>query len=273
MKFSWIMPPNWAALGQQGLHTICICNPYVTPHSISSQAPLNVGSLACFSNLVRPVVLITELFCPNDISMADSRSPPTGSLADGFRLPCTGAHTCVHAHQKRNVLILLLGCFIMINSYIWQLFFPALEKTHDQMLKRESANATARTEEILKAGANHLLNYQHPQVHQGSPRREAWLCILTQVDWKLWLWGSPIWRAQDLGLEERPNLQPSPFFSYTVGGARLLCWKPGSPWETPLFVITAWVQCINFITILERAGEASWVLQEIIKNGEQRNLK
>lgn len=160
-------------MGQQGLHTICICNPSVTPHSSSSQAPLNVGSLACFSNLVRPVVLITELLCPNDISMADSRSPPAVSLADGFRLPCAGAHTCVHTHQKRSVLILLLGCFIMINSYIWQLFFPALEKTHDQMLKRESANATARTEEILKAAANYLLNYQHPQVHQGSPRREA----------------------------------------------------------------------------------------------------
>lgn len=129
--------------GQQGLHTIWICNPYVTQHSISSQTPLNVCSLACFSNLVRPVVLITESLCPNDISMADSRSPPAVSLADGFRLPCTGAHTCVHAHQKRSVLILLLGCFIMINGYIWQLFFPALEKTHDQMLKRESAKCNS----------------------------------------------------------------------------------------------------------------------------------
>lgn len=83
-------------MGQQG-HIIRICNPREAQHSAPSQTLINIYSFACLSNLVRPITLIIELLCPNDISIAGSRSLPAVSLAACFGLPL---HVHGHSHMQ-----------------------------------------------------------------------------------------------------------------------------------------------------------------------------
>lgn len=102
--FQGLCLPNWATLGQQGHPAKWFWNPQEAQHSTSSQTLINICSLVCFSNLVRPIISIIELLCPDDISIADSRS--LSSCKPGWllqvALQCAQAliHACTYTTKK-----------------------------------------------------------------------------------------------------------------------------------------------------------------------------